>query len=111
MVGATTSIRNYTIKSPLIYFFKEIDQGGFDCVVTYGSGSSNHCRIVSNMAASRKLPCYIVAPKESSLPTFNSKMMELFGSHFMITPVNEVHDTIERLLATFGREIAPLLGT
>ena len=68
-------------------FFKEIDQGGFDCVVTYGSGSSNHCRIVSNMAASRKLPCYIVAPKESSLPTFNSKMMELFGSHFMITPV------------------------
>ena len=22
-------------------FFKEIDQGGFDCVVTYGSGSSN----------------------------------------------------------------------
>ena len=85
-------------------FFKEIDQGGFDCVVTYGSGSSNHCRIVSNMAASRKLPCYIVAPKESSLPTFNSKMMELFGSHFMITPVNEVHDTIERLLATLKEE-------
>ena len=90
-------------------FFKEIDQGGFDCVVTYGSGSSNHCRIVSNMAASRKLPCYIVAPKESSLPTFNSKMMELFGSHFMITPVNEVHDTIERLLATLKEERSLIL--
>ena len=30
--------------------------------------------------------------------------MELFGSHFMITPVNEVHDTIERLLATLKEE-------
>ena len=87
-----------------INFFREIDRGGFDCVVTYGSSSSNHCRIVSNMAASRKLPCYIIAPKESSLPTFNSKMMELFGSHFTIASVNEVHDTIERLLATLREE-------
>lgn len=87
-----------------INFFREIEQGGFDCVVTYGSSSSNHCRVVSNMAASRKLPCYIIAPKESSLPTFNSKMMELFGSHFTIASVNEVHDTIERLLATLKEE-------
>ena len=83
-----------------VNFFREIEQGGFDCVVTYGSSSSNHCRIVSNMAASRKLPCYIIAPKESSLPTFNSKMMELFDSHFTFVSVNEVHDTIERLLTT-----------
>ena len=87
-----------------INFFKEIDQGGFDCVVTYGSSSSNHCRIVSNMATSRNLPCYIIAPKESSLPTFNSKMMGLFGSHFTIVPVNEVHDTIERLLVRLKEE-------
>ena len=38
------------------YFFKEIDEGGYDCVVTYGSSSSNHCRVVANLAAARGLP-------------------------------------------------------
>ena len=45
-----------------INFFREIEQGGFDCVVTYGSSSSNHCRVVSNIGACIKLKCYIIYP-------------------------------------------------
>lgn len=78
-----------------VYFYEEIDAGGYDCVVTYGSSSSNHCRIISNMAAMRGLPCYIIGPQESSSPTFNSRMMELFGADITVVPVDEVHDTIE----------------
>lgn len=81
------------------YFFKEIDEGGYDCVVTYGSSSSNHCRIVSNLAAGRNLPCHIIGPEEASEPTFNSLMMELFGAEITVVPVSRVHDTIERKLA------------
>ena len=77
-----------------INFFKEIDEGNYDCVVTYGSSSSNHCRIVSNMAAMRKISCYIIGPKEASKPTFNSKMMDWFGAEIAIVPVETVHDTI-----------------
>ena len=40
-------------------FFEEIDKGDFDCIVTYGSSHSNHCRIISNMAAMRNMSCYI----------------------------------------------------
>lgn len=76
-------------------FFKEIDVGGYDCVVTYGSSSSNHCRVVSNMCAARGLPCCIIAPQEASEQTFNSRMMELFGSEITTVPVEKVHDTIE----------------
>lgn len=36
-----------------VLFFEEIEKGGYDCVVTYGSSHSNHCRIISNMAAAR----------------------------------------------------------
>ena len=76
-------------------FFREIDKGGYDCVVTYGSGSSNHCRVVANECCRRGMDCYIIAPQEASEPTFNSQMMELFGAEIATVPVGEVHETIE----------------
>ena len=87
-------------------FFQEIDAGHYDCVVTYGSGSSNHCRIISNMCASRGLPCHIISPMEASEPTFNAQLMELFGARITTVPVSEVHDAIEgkiRDLKTSGK--------
>lgn len=79
-------------------FFNKIDGGEFDCVVTYGSSSSNHCRIVANMAAFRQMPCYIIGPEEASEETFNSKMMKEFGAEVTVVPICDVHDTIERKL-------------
>lgn len=79
-------------------FFREVDERKCDCVVTYGSSSSNHCRIVSNMCAQWGLPCYIISPEEASVPTFNSEMMALFGAKITVVPVEQVHDTIESLL-------------
>lgn len=81
------------------YFFSEIDRLGSDCVVTYGSSSSNHCRVVANMSASRNLPCYIISPSEASSPTFNSLMMRLFRANIKTVPVDEVHDTIEKTIS------------
>lgn len=80
-------------------FFQKIDKGNYDCVVTYGSGSSNHCRVVANECCRRGMDCYIIAPQEASEPTFNSQMMELFGAEITIVPVSEVHDTIDRKIA------------
>lgn len=79
-------------------FFEEIDKGGHDCVVTYGSSHSNHCRIISNMAAARKIPCYLIEPEEVSDTTFNSKFMKLFGAEIITVSVENVHETIENKL-------------
>ena len=79
-------------------FFREIDAGKYDCVVTYGSGSSNHCRVVANECCRRGLTCFIISPLETSEETFNSEMIRLFGAEVTIVPVSEVHDTIERIL-------------
>ena len=79
-------------------FFDEIDKGGFDCVVTYGSSHSNHCRIISNMAAARGLPCYLIGPEEVSDITYNSKFMQLFGAEIITVPVAQVHDALEHKL-------------
>ena len=79
-------------------FFDEIDKGGFNAVVTYGSSSSNHCRIISNMAKMRNIPCFILGPEEASEKTKNSKMMELFGAEITVVPVTKVSVTIENKL-------------
>ncbi len=86
------------------YFFKELDSLACDCVVTYGSSSSNHCRIIANMAVAKQLPCYIMSPEEASEETYNSRMMELFGAKIKVVPVSQVHDTIEGLLAELRAE-------
>ncbi len=79
-------------------FFAEIDEGGYNAVVTYGSSSSNHCRIISNMAKMRDIPCFIIGPEEASEATKNSKMMELFGAEITVVPVDKVSATIENKL-------------
>ena len=76
-------------------FFEDIEKGQYDYVVTYGTSSSNHCRVVSNMAASKGIPCLIIGPKEKSQTTYNRKMMDLFGAKQIYVPVQEVHDRIE----------------
>ena len=80
-------------------FFKEIDDGGYDCVVTYGSSSSNHCRIVANECCRRKIPCYIISPEEASEPTFNRQMMELFDAEIATVHVSAVKDTIKAIIS------------
>jgi D-cysteine desulfhydrase len=85
-------------------FFEEIDRGDHDCVVTYGSGSSNHCRVVANMAAARKMACYIISPEEASGRTYNSDLMEAFGAEITVCPVSDVHDTIENKLTDLRKE-------
>lgn len=81
-----------------INFFKEIDLGNYDCVVTYGSSSSNHCRIIANMAKERNIECYIISPKESSKETLNSKIIKNFRAEIIIVPVEEVKYTIDHIM-------------
>ncbi|WP_285765477.1 pyridoxal-phosphate dependent enzyme [Peribacillus sp. SI8-4] len=81
-----------------VLFFEDLMREESDCVVTYGSSSSNHCRIIANIAAVKNIPCHIISPSESSHPTSNSKMIELFGALVTLCPLAEVNITIERKL-------------
>lgn len=81
-----------------LLFFEEIDKGDYDCIVTYGSSSSNHCRVVANLSAAREMKCCIISPIEASEESSNSKLVRLLGAEYIMCPVEEVHDTIERKL-------------
>lgn len=80
------------------FFFEDIENQKSDCAVTYGSSSSNHCRIVANLAASKGLKCIVISPIETSKTTFNSHMMELFGAEIIRCKVSEVKKIIDKAL-------------
>ena len=86
------------------FFFKEIEKAKCDSVVTYGSSSSNHCRIVANIAASKGLKCIIISPNEISRATFNSRLMERFGAEIVGCKISEVKETIESILHRLTEE-------
>ena len=87
-----------------ILFFEDLISRGCDCIVTYGSSSSNHCRIIANMAVSRNLTCYIISPLESNQPTVNSRMIDLFDAELIYCPVANVSKTIDNKLIELKAE-------
>ena len=84
-------------------FYKEIMESDADVVMTYGSNSSNHCRIISNMAAAMGLQCHIISPQENREVLFNTRMVEQLGATIETCPVSEVAHTIEDRKAWFRK--------
>ena len=81
-----------------LLFSEEIDAGKFDYIVTYGSSTSNHCRVIANLAAQKVLPCLIISPNEKSKDSFNRQLVELFGAEIVTCDVSDVKATIDTML-------------
>ena len=77
------------------YFFKEILENGYDYVITYGSASSNHCRIIANVARKYNLKCTIISTDKEE-KTNNKIMCEIFGVEFVYCDVDNVKSTIDK---------------
>lgn len=76
-------------------FLDEIKRTKSDCIITYGSNSSNHCRIIANLAASLKVKCIIISPEEDDESTFNLQMIKYFGADVIRCGISNVSKTIE----------------
>lgn len=87
-----------------VLFFQDIEKKGSDCIVTYGSSSSNHCRIIANMAAARNMPCFLISPDETHKKTYNSEMMAVFGAQTTYCSVSRVKETIENTMNQLRQE-------
>lgn len=79
-----------------VLFFEDLEINNFNCVVTYGTSSSNHCRIVANIAAAMNVSCHIISPYEASKPTINNKIIKLFDAKITQFPVCEVNAAIDK---------------
>lgn len=86
------------------YFFDEIDAGNYDYVVSYGSSSSNHCRVVANMAAQRGMRCTIVSPSTDGDTSYNEMLVAQFGAQVIHVPVEKVSETIEHVMQSLRED-------
>lgn len=77
-------------------FYRDIRQTDTDVIITYGSNSSNHCRIIANMAAAMGLACHIISPEEDRTLLNNTRLVQDFGAVIETCPVTCVAQTIER---------------
>lgn len=82
----------------------DIKNGNYNSVVTYGSSSSNHSRVISNLAASMGIPSYIISPSEDKIVTNNSKIMELLGSKVIYAPLDRISETIDLTIKNLEKE-------
>lgn len=87
-----------------VEFYHEIKKNHVDVVMTYGSNSSNHCRIIANMAAAMGLPCHIISPEENREILYNTRLVEQFGAIIETCPINQVSETIEKRKEAYRRE-------
>lgn len=81
-----------------LLFFEDILEKNITSVVTYGSSSSNHCRVISNLCAMHKINCYIVTPP-SNKTTNNTILSTVAGAIFVESELNSVANTIEKLVS------------
>ncbi|MCM1038430.1 MAG: pyridoxal-phosphate dependent enzyme [Ruminococcus sp.] len=85
-------------------FYKDIKYKKADVVMTYGSNSSNHCRIIANMAAGMGLACHVISPEENRELLNNTRLVQEFGAVVETCPVSEVAKTIENRKAAYRKE-------
>lgn len=80
------------------YFFKEILDGKYTTVVTYGSKSSNHCRVISNLCAKHSLNCVIVSPYSEEPSNYNRDLIQMGNAEIIECAVNSVSITIDKAI-------------
>jgi len=85
-------------------FFEDIKSKKSDYVITYGSNSSNHCRVIANMAKKYDLPCIVISPIEDHKETYNNKMVELFDAEVIRCHIDEVKETIAHKLESLKNQ-------
>ncbi len=84
----------------LKFFLRDALSQKADCIVTYGSIQSNHCRITSAAATMNGLDVYLVQPESDNNEGFNGNQFlnSFFEPKVISTPLNAVANTIEQTL-------------
>lgn len=78
------------------YFYEDILNKKSDYIVTYGSSSSNHARVIANIAAKLNIPCMIISPYDKKKETYNKKINDLLGAKYIFANINEISSVIDK---------------
>lgn len=77
-------------------YFDEIINNDYDYVITYGTSSSNHVRVVANFCAINKIACIIVMPNIGISISSNLLLTKMFGCTIVESDVSNVKEEINK---------------
>ena len=80
-----------------IEFIEDMERQGCDYMIAYGGPQSNLCRVISNLCASRNIPCTIVSAfdyKSDPYQYYNFCLSKAFGAEYMFCLKDEVAETV-----------------
>lgn len=81
--------------------FSDFSGGEYNCIIGYGSSKSNLCRVISNIAYAKQIPCYIVSANEKTIiKTTNEVMVTDCNAQIIHCTKDTVFDTVSNLIAT-----------
>ena len=81
-----------------IKFFEYILSNNYNTVITYGSSSSNHSRVIANMAKVHNLKCIVITPKEDNNSTFNSELVNCLDTKIVFSEIKDIKKIIDETL-------------
>lgn len=89
-----------------LQFYRDMMEKKKDCMVVYGNSRSNLCRVLANLCASQRIPCYMICSREEHeerTETSNSRLMKWLEAEIIPCEKDKiasvVEDTMNRLEA------------
>ena len=82
-------------------------RGGYDCIIGYGNARSNLCRVISNVAYSKNILCYIISPSDDDgnrIETANSKIVSSCNTRIIYCSKQDVLETVNNLILTLQQK-------
>ncbi len=80
-----------------VHYFNKIIEEGYDTVITTGGSSSNHCRIIANMAKEFDIECHVLFTSTDESKAFNRQMIASFDTVIHQTTKDDLDVTVEAL--------------
>ncbi|MFC4696695.1 1-aminocyclopropane-1-carboxylate deaminase/D-cysteine desulfhydrase [Enterococcus aquimarinus] len=89
-------------------YFNDMENKGYDCIISYGSSKSNLNRVIANMSKAKNIPCFVISPeemdKDKEEQTFNSIIVESTGVNIVKCSKKNIANTIEKTISACCEE-------
>ena len=85
-------------------FLADMHRKGKNAIISYGSKSSNLCRVMAQMCFDNKIPCAVVYSGNDEENTYNSKIVSALNVRGYACEKTSVGETVQRAIDDFQKE-------
>lgn len=85
-------------------FLKDMKRKGKNAIITYGSKSSNLCRVMAQLCYDNNIPCAVVYSEKSNEQTNNSRIVSSLNVREYLCDKSSVAESVSRAISDFEKD-------